>query len=292
MMLQKASPDARAVTLRLGGDWQGAYGKAPCPVCQPERRRDQRALSVREDSGRLLTFCHKSGCDFRAVTQAAGLPAATGAIDLQAAREADPRRLAYEAEQHAKARKLWKACRPITGTKGEAYLRGRGITCPLPPSLRWATEAYHGPSARWHSCMVADVATGGVHRTFFERSGARLAQNAKMMQGPCSEGAVALSEDQGPLVVCEGIETGLSLLSGLLDGPAEVWAALSTSGVRAVKLPPKPRRLIVAADGDRAGIEAAKALGDRANYLGWEVFLWPAPEGQDWNDVLQAKGAA
>lgn len=284
--------DAREITMALSGDWRGNHGSAPCPVCQPERRRDQRALSIREEAGRLLTFCHKAGCDFRAVTEAAGLPAATGAIDLQAAREGDTRRAAYEAEQRAKARRLWEAGAPISGTKGEAYLRGRGITCALPPSLRWVADAYHGPSARWHSCIVADVSTGGVHRTFFEKSGARLERNAKMMQGPCSGGAVALSEPQGPLVVCEGIETGLSLLSGLLSEPAEVWAALSTSGIRALELPPKARKLIVAADGDPAGLQAAKALGDRAYCAGWPVFLWPAPDGQDWNDVLKGNGAA
>lgn len=284
--------DARDLTNALSGSWRGNHGSASCPVCQPERRRDQRALSVREEGGRLLTFCHKSGCDFRAVTEAAGLPVSAGAIDLQAAREADTRRAAYEAEQRAKARNLWQAGRPITGTKGEAYLRGRGITCPLPPSLRWVADAYHGPSARWQSAMVADVSTGGVHRTFFEKSGSRLERNAKMMQGPCSGGGVALSEAQGPLVVCEGIETGLSLLSGLLGEPSEVWAALSTSGIRALVLPPIPRRLILAADGDTPGIEAAKALGDRAYCLGWDVFLWPAQDGQDWNDALQAKGAA
>jgi hypothetical protein len=212
-------------------------------------------------------------------------------MDPQAAREADTRRAAYEMEQRAKARKLWGVGKPIIGTKGETYLRARGITCALPPSLRWVADAYHGPSARWHSAMVADVSTGGVHRTFFEKSGARLAQNAKMMQGPCSGGGVVFSEAQGPLVVCEGIETGLSLFCGLLDEPAEVWAALSTSGIRALALPPRPRRLIVAADGDSAGLEAAKALGDRAHSLGWEVFLWPAPDGLDWNDVLQSRGA-
>lgn len=284
--------EARDLTYSLSGEWRGNHGSAPCPVCQIEKRREQRALSIREEGGRLLTFCHKSGCDFLAVTEAAGLPAATGAIDLQAAREADTRRLAYEAEQRARAAKLWEAGKPIEGSKGEAYLRGRGITCPLPRSLRWVAEAYHGPSARWHSAMVAQVSTGGIHRTFFDKSGVRLTSNAKMMQGPCSGGAVALSEAQGPLVVCEGIETGLSLLSGLLSEPAEVWAALSTSGIRALALPPKPRRLIVAADGDGPGMEAAKALGDRAYCLGWEVFLWPAPEGMDWNDVLQGKGAA
>ena len=284
--------EARHLTQALSGNWRGSCGSAPCPICQPDRRRDQRALSIREEAGRLLTFCHKSGCDFRAVTEAAGLPATAGEFDLQAAREADTRRAGYEAKQRSKARKLWEAGRPISGTKGEAYLRGRGITCALPPSLRWVADAYHGPSARWHSCMVADLSTGGVHRTFFDKSGARLAQNAKMMQGPCAGGAVALSEAEGPLVVCEGIETGLSLLSGLLGEPAEVWAGLSTSGLRALSLPPQPRRLVIAADGDAPGIEAANALGDRAYCLGWDVYVLPAPDGQDWNDVLQAKGAA
>ncbi len=279
--------DARAITLALGGEWRGTYGTSPCPVCQPERNAAQRALSLRSEAGRLLFFCHKSGCNFWAVTAAVGIPTSTGAIDPQAAREADNKRIAYEIEQRAKARKLWKAGRPIGGTRGEAYLRDRRITCALPPSLRWVADVYHGPSARWHSAMVADVSTGGVHRTFFDKSGARLVQNAKMMQGPCSGGAVALSEAQGPLVVSEGIETGLSLLSGLLGEPAEVWAALSTSGIRALTLPPIPRRLIIASDGDPAGAEAAKALGDRAHYLGWEVFLWPAPAGMDWNDVLR-----
>lgn len=284
--------EARNLTEALSGIWRGHYGSAPCPVCQPERRRDQRALSVREESGRLLTFCHKSGCDFVSVMEAAGLPSAAGAIDLQAAREADTRRASYEAEQRAKARKLWDGGKPITGTKGAAYLRGRGITCALPPSLRWVADTYHGPSARWLSAMVAEVSTGGVHRTFFDKAGARLTQNAKMMQGPCAGGAVALSEAQGPLVVCEGIETGLSLLSGLLGEPSEVWAALSTSGLRALSLPAQPRRLIIAADGDAPGMEAANALGDHAYCLGWDVYLWPAPDGQDWNDVLQAKGTA
>ena len=32
-------PDAKSFTVALGGRWFGAYGVAPCPVCQPERRR-------------------------------------------------------------------------------------------------------------------------------------------------------------------------------------------------------------------------------------------------------------
>ncbi|NEY90363.1 toprim domain-containing protein [Tabrizicola oligotrophica] len=284
--------EAQELVRVLGGQWRGHHGNAPCPVCQPERRSDQRGLSIRSEGGHLLAYCHKTGCDFRDIVKAAGLPPEALRHDPAEARKADAQRKAYAAEQRAKARTLWASSAPIWGTKGEAYLRGRGVTCPLPPSLRWAADTFHGPSGRWLSAMVADVSTGGIHRTFFDKAGGRIAGNAKMMQGPCAGGAVALSEGPGPLVVCEGIETGLSLLSGLLDGPAAVWAALSTSGLRALHLPADLGALIIAADGDAPGREAATALAERAYALGWQVSLLPAPEGQDWNDVLRKGEAA
>ena len=140
--------------------------------------------------------------------------------------------------------------------------------------------------------MVADVQpTGGVHRTFFAKHGERLSKSAKMMLGACSGGAVRLSEAVGPLVVCEGIETGLSLLCGLLSGPATVWVALSTSGIKGLSLPPRAGDLIIASDGDAAGRDAANNLAQTAHGLGWQVSMLPAPDGQDWNDVLQNGGA-
>ena len=101
-----------------------------------------------------------------------------------------------------------------------------------------------------------------------------------------------VAEAEGPLVVAEGIETALSLASGLLGKPATIWAALSTSGMRGLILPPLPGRLTVAADGDQPGCEAAMALASRAEALGWRVSLLPAPDGRDWNDVLALKGGA
>ncbi len=285
--------DARTLTLGLGGKWLGCYGTAPCPVCQPEHRRDQDALTLADaPDGRLLAHCKKAGCEFRDILAAAGIhPGNFLRPDPVAAREAEVKRSEYDAAQLTKARRLWGQSKPINGTKGEAYLRARGITCPLPHSLRWAADAFHGPSGRWLSTMVADVSTGGVHRTFFEKAGERISGNAKMMQGPCAGGAVALSEAQGQLVVCEGLETGLSLLCGLLDAPATVWATLSTSGMRALHLPDQPGRLVVAADGDNPGRAAAYTLAERAHALGWQVSLLPAPNGRDWNDILNLKGA-
>ena len=79
------------------------------------------------------------------------------------------------------------------------------------------------------------------------------------------------------------------LLSGILDGPHAVWAALSTSGIMALRLPPDPAKLIIAHDNDEngAGQQAAVVLADRATALGWQVSLMDPGDGRDFNDVLQ-----
>jgi DNA primase len=92
--------------------------------------------------------------------------------------------------------------------------------------------------------------------------------------------------------VAEGIETALSLASGLLHRPATIWAALSTSGMRALRLPSNSGRLTIATDGDGAGRAAGHDLAERAHGLGWQVSLLPAPDGRDWNDILTMKGEA
>ncbi|NHX27436.1 hypothetical protein HA397_26130, partial [Escherichia coli] len=79
---------------------------------------------------------------------------------------------------------------------------------------------------------------------------------------------------------------------GILDHPAQVWAALSASGMAALDLPARPGELIIAPDGDPVGREAAQTLATRAHALGWQVSLMPAPDGFDWNDVLTGKAVA
>jgi hypothetical protein len=95
-----------------------------------------------------------------------------------------------------------------------------------------------------------------------------------------------------PIKLAEGIETALSLASGLLRTPATVWAALSTSGIRGLHLSHTASRLTIALDGDAPGREAANALAERAHALGWQVSLLPAPDGHDWNDILTMDGKA
>ena len=59
-----------------------------------------------------------------------------------------------------------------------------------------------------------------VHRTYLRPDGSGKAEvhPAKAMLGAALGGAVRVADGHGPLVVAEGIETALSLPSGLLRG--------------------------------------------------------------------------
>lgn len=278
--------DAHSLTNALGGIWRNGHGQAACPICQPERRKTQNALSISENGHKLLLWCFKEGCSFVEIANAVGISSQSIQIDFEARAESERKRVAYEAERKAKANSLWNSCIPINGTKAEQYLRDRGITCDLPETLRYHPDTYHAPSGMWVCSMIAKVSSGGVHRTFMHKTGKRLNKNAKMMLGPCSGGAVRLYGGDGPLVVCEGIETGLSLMSGLIDGDQSIWASLSTSGMKSLNLPTKADRLTIATDGDNAGRDAGNTLAMRATALGWDVSMLHAPKNKDWNDVL------
>lgn len=231
--------DSSALTMALGGRWHARYGAAPCPVCQQEGKPGQNALTLADgNNGRLMLNCKKSNCAFLDILAAAGLRSG----DYRAP---DPATLAQrEAEQRAEAAKratqakrLWQEAQPIVGTIAETYLRRRGITCLLPKTLRFHPSCWHGPTAkRWPAMVGAVQGTGlpAMHRTYLcpNGSGKAALDPDKMMLGATAGGALRLNDAHGPLVVAEGIETALSLASGLLCKPATVWAALSTSGIR------------------------------------------------------------
>lgn len=290
--------EAQRITHALNGRWYGRYGLACCPAHGDKNP----SLSLSDGpSGRLLAHC-KTGCDFLSVLDALrglgiieghGTVPQTGPAEL-ARYEAEQRKDAEKRERQAQA--VWAEALPIHGTIAETYLRGRGIACALPDSLRFHPTCWH-PGAKRLPAMIAQVEGAerfAVHRTYLREDGSGKAQAepAKAMLGNTAGGAVRLADGQGPLVVAEGIETALSLASGLLRTPATIWAALSTSGMASLHLPAKPGRLTIASDGDTAGREAAHKLATRASALGWAVSLLSAPDGRDWNDILQKKGAA
>ena len=291
--------DAREVTINLGGKWHHKYGAAPCPVCQSGRHKAQNALTIADGrNGGLVLDCKKSACAFLDILAAAGVTSGSyKSPDPETLAKREAEQLKEAKKRAAQAKAIWSEALPIDGTLAETYLRGRGITCALPKSLRFHPQCWHGATAKRYPAMVAAVQgnrLAAVHRTYLQADGSGKAdiEPAKMMLGATAGAAVRLTEAQVALVVSEGVETALSLSSGLLSAPAAVWAALSASGMRGLSLPPQAGQLTIASDGDAAGREAASALAARADALGWQVTLLPAPEGLDWNDVLMMNGEA
>lgn len=287
--------DAKQITQALGGTWHGHYGLAFCPAHANSRTP---ALSLKGgDNGRLLAYCH-AGCSFRDIMSAlrsmdiSGETPHGGPPGYQ--RSMAKAAKAEDAKRQQRARACWHEASLIQDTPAQAYLRSRGIFSSLPTSLRFHPNCWHGPTARRFPAMIGLISGPNglaIHRTYLAPDGLSKAACTpnRMMLGRTAGGGVHLSDAPGPLIVAEGIETSLSLASGLWSGVGNVWAALSSSGLAGFGLPPRPGRLIIATDGDRPGQDAGNTLGGRAAAAGWDVALLPAPEGKDWNDVLMER---
>ncbi|MAN55806.1 MAG: virulence-associated protein E [Paracoccus sp.] len=282
---------AETIARALGGHKVGQGWTARCPA------HDDRepSLSIRDADGRVLMRCH-AGCDQRdviAALKARGLWDGKAHSSLRKSRHrkvSPPRPDPDQTERSAVALSIGQSTIPADGTPVEAYLASRGLTCSLPPSLRFHRGLKHPSGGIW-PCMVALVTRGAddpplaIHRTFLAREGHGKAavEPAKMMFGPCRGGAVRLREPGEVLMIGEGIETCLAAMqaTGL---PA--WAALSTSGLPALDLPGGFRDLIILADGDDPGEVAARDCALRWMREGRRVRIARPPRGMDFNDVL------
>jgi putative DNA primase/helicase len=107
----------------------------------------------------------------------------------------------------------------------------------------------------------------------------------RLLYGNTKGGYVQLSkiDPNKLLIIGEGIETTLSAMQ-LANQPG--IAALSAGNMPAVKLP-ACKSVIIAADHDEPGREAAAGLAERLRYEGRRVQIaLPPTKGADWNDVL------
>ena len=67
------------------------------------------------------------------------------------------------------------------------------------------------------------------------------------------------------------------------------WAALSTSGLKALDLPDAVRDVIILADGDDPGEAAACAAAQRWQRYGRRIRIARPPRGTDFNDLLMGR---
>jgi hypothetical protein len=200
-----------------------------------------------------------------------------------------------EANRTETALAIWNAAAPSAGTTVETYFAERGLYISAPPTIRSHASLKHPSGGLWPA-MVALVTRGvddrplAIHRTFLARDGSGKApvDPQKMMLGPCRGGAVRLAPAGDVLMIGEGIETCLAAIQAT-GHPA--WAALSTSGLTALKLPDDVWDVIVLADGDAAGETAARNAAMRWKREGRRVRIARPTQGIDFNDMLMGRSA-
>jgi len=284
----------RELIQALGGRWHGSYGTARCPAHEDKNP----SLSVSERDGKVLLKCH-ADCDQEAVIDALR---ERGLWDDHVARRTHVDQRAHVATRRSTlsapesnpngeaALAIWRAARTPEGTLVETYLAARGITIPIPASIRFHPGLKHGPTGLELPAMVAavqapDRSITGIHRTFLTMDGAKKApvSSNKMMLGKCASGAVRLAAVADRLALTEGIETALSVLQAT---GIPTWATLSTGGLKAVIVPDEVNEVIICADGDEAGEKAANDVAQRFLREGRMVRIARPPAGMDFNDLL------
>jgi len=250
------------------------------------------SLSIRVVDGKPLVHCFVCDQDtLLGVLRARGLWPGSGQ------RLTCPQTLAKNPPQNdddarRRALRIWESAkREVVGTPVDVYLRSRGLTILPPPSLRFHDRLKH-KSGKAFPGMVALVTRAidgqpvAIHRTFIAADGKGKApvDPQRMMLGPCRGGVVRLAASSEVLMIGEGIET---CLAAMQDSGLPAWAALSCSGLANLKLPADVRDVIVMADGDDAGENAARMCAVRWKRQGLRVRLARPPRGADFNDLLR-----
>ncbi|MFT5864905.1 MAG: hypothetical protein ACI82I_000635, partial [Gammaproteobacteria bacterium] len=160
---------AQDITARLNGHWHGRYGTACCPGHEDKNP----SLSIADGAiGKTLLKCH-AGCSFEHVSAAlTRLGHGVGAFNVRYDPEIEAARKLEREEQLRKrtwqARRTWDSALPIYGTLGETYLAKRGITAPLPDTIRYLVDCWHVTGHRYPA-MVAYVEGSelpAIHRTY------------------------------------------------------------------------------------------------------------------------------
>lgn len=195
-----------------------------------------------------------------------------------------------------RARSIWQGTIPAAGSLAESYLRYRGIHPPFPPDIRFSRLPCDNLGVL--PCLVASVrdvsgAITGIQRIWLAHDGMGKADVArpKRSMGRVKGGAIRLGDldGSGVLTVCEGPEDGLSLLK-MLGGP--VWVAAGATFLAHMRFPPEVHSIVIGADNDPAGEQAANEAARAFASRGLTVrIIRPLDWAKDFNDELKGASA-
>ena len=269
----------------------------------PFHKEKTPSFSLTPDGGAFVCFgCGEKGdvFDFIAKIEGLDLKGAVAFLERNApATKPTPKPRTVEPDVELKRRieaalKIWREAGPVDGTPVDDYLRNRGITIPTPPTIKHHPNLIYSPTGNhFHGMVAAIQATDrrivAIHRTYLLADG-RKAQidRQRMMLGPCGGNTVRLAAAGPKLALSEGIENGLSFMEAT---GIPTWAALSAGNLSMVTIPDDVRELVIVADGEDAGREAANQTADRWIREGLKVRIVDFGDGFDANNIFQ-RGAA
>jgi DNA primase len=286
---------ARIVALRPAGkEWL---------ACCPFHADRSPSFAIFDGGRRFQCFgCGASGDVLDFVQRAYGvtLPEAARMLGAdEVPKIALPHMPAADAEANAsqdRACSIWERTVPAAGSLAESYMRCRGILPPFPPDIRFL----HLPCDNFGAlpCLVAavrDVAgeITGIQRIWLAHDGMGKADVAKPKRslGRVKGGAIRLGEldGSGIVTVCEGPEDGLSLLD-MLGGP--IWVAAGATFLPHMQFPPEVRSVVIGADNDPAGSQAAQDAARAFAARGLSArIIRPLDGFKDFNDELRGARA-
>lgn len=284
---------AAEIVHALGGRKAGRNWMAHCPAHGDKTP----SLSIGEAAdGKVLLKCH-AGCpqgQVIATLQDRGLwPTSGGHLGkaiqrLSAQAQRDPKYGHYEHQQREKARYFYRVSKAASGTPVEFYLRSRGITTPLPSTVRFLP----GNNPGRHPAMmvpygfpnepepgVLDIyesAITAVQLTLLKRDGSGKAEvkpNKMTIASPAGAPMVlAPVNDLLGLGICEGVEDAMSVhyatgLGAWASGGASVMPKL------ALAVPDYIEVVTIFGHDDPAGQRGTIDLADALVARGVEVFV-------------------
>lgn len=246
---------------------------------------------------------HWSAADRATMTRAQRIEHARQVMQATAEREVQQRE--QWAANGRRIARTWAECVPLVpGDPVTLYLKGRGLdgVWPLPKVLR-----LHRGLGYWHEgaklgtfpAMVAPLVapngrTVSLHRTYLHTDGrpflrdGRKVRKAMNAAGPVPGTCIPLHKPaRGCIGIAEGIETALAAWCA---SAVPTVAAYCAGNLAAWRWPAGLQRLVIFADADKAGREAADTLRARAMGAGLRAeVLTPSTDGADWLDVWAAR---
>lgn len=273
----------------------GLGGSHHSGLCRcPAHDDNTPSLSVRDVNGKVRLKCF-AGCSYEQISAALRQRGLWGSSSVsrgfqQKENQPSESKLRESEDLH---HSLLKAVLRSKETPSE-YLKGRGLGLE-PKNLKLLSESdcFRITGKRFPAMAAAILSQNGdvqgTHVTYLTRDKKQncVGRDGKLrrMYGKSGYGAVPLAptDERSPVVIGEGIETTLAAME--LSGLPGV-AALSAENLKVIS-PPPCASVIIAADNDNPGKEAASALAYKLSSQGYTVRIaLPPEEGTDWNDAL------